>query len=168
MACDKLFCRECFGRLRFPVGKITEDAYIAVDLFPEVPRVVVDLQPLYYYRLRENSISTKRFSEKDYDTIEAYTRCLSIVREKYPECIDAAQMRYIWSRFFVYDKMVVAHEPGGEKIRKELIRSRKMILGNPYIFSTRKLGFVVLFVSRSLYRRFVIWYENRINERALS
>lgn len=162
--CDKLFRRECFDAVRFPAGKITEDGYVAADLYPPLARIAINLSPKYYYRLREDSISTACFKLRDFDTIEAYDRCLSIVREKYPDCIKAAEMRTIWSRFFVYDKML--NTPDMEKrsktiLRRELLDRDKQIKANPYIFRTRKLGFLVLRISPRLYRWCMLRYQNK-------
>lgn len=166
--CDKLYRRNLFADLRYPAGRRTEDGYIAVDLFPKAGRVVVDMTPLYCYRLREGSASKSRFSPADYDTIEAYERCLAIVKEKYPECYQAAQMRYIWSNFETYDKMTIAHHPDAGILRKRLLRMGRSILRNPYVHRPRKAALFVLAVSSRLYRRCCILYINKVDERDVS
>jgi glycosyltransferase involved in cell wall biosynthesis len=167
-ACDKLYAKECFDHLRYPVGKQTEDGYIAVDLFPKAERIVVDMTPLYYYRFREDSFTNAAYTSGDLDMIEAYERCLLIVKKEYPECIDAAEMRYLRGFFIVYDKMILAHMPEAKQYKKTLQQNTSLILKNPYLYRTRKLGFLVMCISSRLYRMVAVWYENKVDERELS
>ena len=48
-AVNKLYKREIFESLRFPVGKLSEDAFIMVKLLAGVGRAVLDTRPKYYY-----------------------------------------------------------------------------------------------------------------------
>ncbi len=164
IACAKLYKKECFETLRFPEGKVMEDAYISVDLFPKMKKVVVDTTPKYNYLLRKGSITTENFSEKNYDLITAFERVDAIVRKKYSACVEASSMRVIWSCFTVYDKMIFAHEERQKDILREIKKRWKDILLNPYIFRSRKCGFVVLCISPKLYKKIAQKYLERISE----
>ena len=48
-AVNKLFKKEIFNGIRFPVGKLSEDAFIMVKLLAGVKTVVIDTAPKYYY-----------------------------------------------------------------------------------------------------------------------
>ena len=71
LAWCKLISNELFRNLRFPVGRIHED----VMLMPHVVFQVKSLQcidePLYYYRMRGDSITHKKWSPKELDFCDA-------------------------------------------------------------------------------------------------
>ena len=55
--CSKLFRKKCFEGITFPVGRNSEDYYVAPKLMLEASGVVYDTKPLYYYRNRSGSIT---------------------------------------------------------------------------------------------------------------
>lgn len=48
-ACYKLFKKELFDKLRFPIGKNFEDMYIAPVLYANSDKIVITNEKLYYY-----------------------------------------------------------------------------------------------------------------------
>lgn len=67
---DKLFKRECFETLRFPVGLNAEDRYTHAVLYSQIKKLHFDPTPMYFYRIRENSICTSDINEHTFDRIE--------------------------------------------------------------------------------------------------
>lgn len=65
----KLYKRELFDYLRFPVEKIHEDQYVTSVALHICKKIIVLDRVLYYYRLRENSITSSQFSQKQFDNI---------------------------------------------------------------------------------------------------
>ena len=65
----KLYRRKLFDNLYFPVGKIHEDQYVTSVALYLCKKIVVLNQALYYYRLRENSITSSVFTQKRFDNI---------------------------------------------------------------------------------------------------
>ena len=57
-AWGKLYKKEIFYGIRFPKGKLYEDAYINYRLYSQCKRVCFMNIPLYHYRIRQNSIMT--------------------------------------------------------------------------------------------------------------
>ena len=71
-ACCKLYCRDLFKDLRFPVGKLHEDCYIThIPLFQSEKVAVCDV-PLYYYYFNPDSITRVKWNEKRLQEIEAH------------------------------------------------------------------------------------------------
>lgn len=66
-ACGKLYKRELFEGVEFPVGRAFEDVGTTYRLFLEAKRVAVSQAPLYFYRKRTGSITTHPFSESNFD-----------------------------------------------------------------------------------------------------
>lgn len=157
---NKIYKREIFDdNLRFPVGKVQEDAFLIVDILDRAKKVVISNFQKYYYYHRINSITTMHFSEHDFDCIEAfdydYKRCCEINRE-YLESV--ARMRCCWVRFFVLDKMALAGVKNTEqrsKIIKYLKANKSFILKNDVLTMGRKLSFISLYFGFGIYRALV-------------
>lgn len=73
VAWGKLYKRELFHELRYPVGKIHEDEFVTYKLFSKSKRIVYTSAKLYYYLIRENSIMHSEFSLRSLDRLDAYT-----------------------------------------------------------------------------------------------
>lgn len=63
VAWNKLYKMDLFKQLRFDVGKLHEDEYIAFKLLYEVEKVAIVPELLYHYVERENSITTSKMTE---------------------------------------------------------------------------------------------------------
>lgn len=62
---NKMYKRGIFDKIKFPFGKIHEDAYMYHHLLHEVQKIVFISDTLYYYRLRKNSITNSCFKIKE-------------------------------------------------------------------------------------------------------
>lgn len=83
-AWNKLYKRECFDRVRFPKGKICEDAATTYLFVHNSKRVVKIPDALYCYRIRPESIMTSSFSKKRMDEEEAWRDNYLFMEEHYP------------------------------------------------------------------------------------
>lgn len=81
-SCNKLFKRSLFQTLRYPVGKIFEDRWIAARLYSACKKVVYLNLPLYYYTVNPDSIMHAKISEKHYDTCMLYIQHYDYFLEK--------------------------------------------------------------------------------------
>lgn len=75
-ACIKLYKREIFDNVSFPVGKTNEDFAVMYKVLSSASRVVYISDILYYYYFRENSITSTEFNEKQFDKLD---NCLEMV-----------------------------------------------------------------------------------------
>lgn len=78
----KLFKRELFDQIKFPVNKIHEDQAVLPILLYGAGKVVWRNEPIYGYRQTPDSITRQRFSLKRYDDIEAVTNCIAFFSKK--------------------------------------------------------------------------------------
>ncbi len=83
-AMPKLYRRGCWQELRFPVGKICEDAFTTYLLVHRAERIVQIPEALYCYRIRPNSIMTSSFRPARMDEEEAWRANYEFVRAHYP------------------------------------------------------------------------------------
>ncbi len=65
----KLYNREIFNDLRFPLGRIHEDQYVISVALQKCRKILILDTELYYYRTRENSITNSAFSANQFDNI---------------------------------------------------------------------------------------------------
>lgn len=56
IACNKLYRKEVFQTVRYPVGKVNEDVFVTGDLYLQCDKICSVPEPYYYYVQREGSI----------------------------------------------------------------------------------------------------------------
>jgi len=71
IVCNKLYRKYIFDTIRFPVGKIHEDAFRVHYIYAVAKRIVLFHQALYFYFQRSDSICGQDFSLRRLDSIEA-------------------------------------------------------------------------------------------------
>ena len=122
---NKLFKRELFSGVQFPVGKINEDAFVMHRLMYRAETIAAVSESLYYYRKRAESIMNSRLTIKRLDYIEAlYNRVLfyeknglsELSDETTCQCID----KFIWLRKY----LIISSNEEKERLRqvKQMVR----------------------------------------------
>lgn len=81
MAWGKLYRRQLFAGIHYPIGKIHEDDATTPKLLYRAKKISILSAPLYAYRQRKGSIMHERFTEKHFDTIYAIDSCISFFCE---------------------------------------------------------------------------------------
>ncbi len=69
---NKLYRKDLFEKLRFPVGKINEDQYLTPKLYHQSDKIVFTNYIGYFYYCNENSITQSQFSLKKLDAVYSY------------------------------------------------------------------------------------------------
>lgn len=77
----KLYCRELWETMRFPVGKLHEDAFVTHILLFGAGKVCLCETALYYYYCNNESITRARWSPKRLDEIQAHEERLAFFME---------------------------------------------------------------------------------------
>ncbi len=163
---NKLFKRELFDKLRYPEGKISEDAFLIPVVISKAGKVVYDSKPMYYYLRRENSITTSNFSDRDWDVVEAYKNHLDMVSEKFPNLKKVAKFRYLWAYTYVIDKIMLSENSENylEDFKKAFNFIKKNILQiifNPYFSLKRKIAVMVLLINKKIYKKMIMTVNKR-------
>lgn len=81
-ACCKIYRRHLFDSVRFPVGKLHEDAYVTHILTFEAKQIAVCDAPLYYYYTNPGSITRVKWTEKRLNQFEGHETRLAYLQEK--------------------------------------------------------------------------------------
>jgi hypothetical protein len=92
-AWSKLYRRELFDGLRFPLGRRHEDAFLMPRLFARANSLFILSDALYFYRLRPGSIMNTRGDTSVDDRVAAHEEILRVATEQFPEHADAAKAR---------------------------------------------------------------------------
>lgn len=163
---NKLFKRELFDKLRYPEGKISEDAFLIPVVISKSGKVVYDSKPMYYYLRRENSITTSNFSDSGWDVVEAYKNHLNMVSEKFPNLKKVAKFRYLWAYTYVIDKIMLSENSENylEDFKKAFNFIKKNILQiifNPYFSLKRKIAVMVLLINKKIYKKMIMTVNKR-------
>jgi len=80
---NKIFRRTVFEGLRYREGHVSEDTYLVADFVERVNRVCISGQGRYYYRIRNNSLTSAYTFPKHIDLFEAHLRTYAKMTE-YP------------------------------------------------------------------------------------
>lgn len=71
IACGKLYQKQLFATIRFPIGKLHEDEFVTPYIAELAETYVKTTAPLYAYVQRDSSIMNSSFSRKRLDILEA-------------------------------------------------------------------------------------------------
>lgn len=94
-AWNKLYTKECWNELRFPVGKICEDAFTTYQLIHYANKIVQIPEAYYCYRIRSESIMTSSFSKKRMDEEGSWRMNYEFIQSHYPSLYKNAYDFYL-------------------------------------------------------------------------
>ena len=161
-AVSKLYKKELFDNLKFEVKRTAEDAIIMIELITKCKKIAYVNAIEYYYIHRENSITTSEFNPRNgYDVIYAYKKNYEIIKSKFPNLIELAEMRLCWAHFFVLDSMVKSKYKIDKNVVKYLRRRFIFILRNSSFTKSRKISMFLLMINVKLYAFFVRKYYKK-------
>ena len=107
-AVDKLFSKDLFTDVRFPLGRLSEDVAILYRVVFKTTTVSLINIPFYNYYHRENSITTSNvFNDAKLDTVKHSEIILSWIKEHYPLLVSNAM--FFRASMIVYAYEVVSH-----------------------------------------------------------
>ena len=85
--CNKLFKKELFDGIRFPLGKINEDEFVVHELFGKCSKISCINTKMYFHVLHSGSIMHQPYSIKNLDKVEAYVnRTKFLLKRNLFEC----------------------------------------------------------------------------------
>lgn len=154
-AVNKLYKKSLFYDIRYPVGKIVEDAFVIMDLLLQCNKIVTTTEQKYYYYRRADSITGLAFSKKNFDVIEAWERNGRMIEKVYPDLSTSIHRRICWAYFDVLDKMAISDEKIVKTNRQPLVRFLRsnflFVMKNRLFTKSRKLSMLALLVNISCY-----------------
>ncbi|MBO0454297.1 MULTISPECIES: glycosyltransferase family 2 protein [Enterococcus] len=155
-AVNKLYRSHLFSSIRYPLGKYHEDSFIIVDIIDLCNKIVIDSTQSYYYYHRVGSINTEKFSERQFDFIEAWTKNEKKVIGRNNELDIAAHQRVCFAYFLVLDKIIKSNSENNiaetKKIVSFLRRNYFFIIRNSIFTVQRKVSMSLLMFSVKMYK----------------
>lgn len=155
-AVNKLYKKELFKNIRYPEGKLSEDAFVIVDLLMQAKKIVFTSDQFYYYVHRKNSITSSAYKTKDLNVLEAYSKNRKIIQKNFPKLVDTAEMRYMWAHFYVLDKMCLSKNMTDKETEKKIIKNLRhnyrFIMKDTRFNTSRKIAMKLLMVNKYLYK----------------
>ena len=125
-ACAKLYKKELFDDIRYPLNKLCEDNGTTYKTIMKCNKIAYGNESKYNYFKRPNSIMTSKFNIKRMDLIELTDIMCNDIEKKYPSIINACDKRRIHSRFSILRQMINCDLNKEEKEKqKEIIKYLK-------------------------------------------
>lgn len=163
--CKKLYRRELFEDIKFPVGRINEDTLTTYKLLLKARKAIYISNIIYYYRINPEGIMHSFFSPKRFEVLSVIDemKCYAgLDVDKLSQEIEYYQMRIaIW----LYHECVLSRTI--KKYKEKSIEIEQILkevsLKNPYLNLKYKMLLVLLKLSPTVYRWiiFVLKKEDR-------
>ena len=166
-AWGKIYKKEIFNNIKYPVGKIHEDEAIVLDILNIAKKISYFDEPLYYYVQRNNSI-TSNFNIKRLDIISVHESRINKLKKK-----NNKELLYLEYKTYI-KRLIKIIVPGlysiGEKEKANYYKEKynyliKYILSNFKISTKEKLQWIVIKTFPNLYtKKSGIKFQNRIGD----
>ena len=102
----KLIHRDLAKKIKFPTGKIYEDAFYTLELLKTVDQYTLISGNYYYYYIRENSITTRSFSSKDMDYIEIMNEIEDYTLANFPIFKEQLLVRLTFAYISIFNQLL--------------------------------------------------------------
>lgn len=109
VAWNKLYTRKALRDVRFPVGKIHEDQFVAHRIFANCDVVACIDRPLYHYVQHPGSITNQAVSAKRLDDVEALCCRCDFYKERKLETLRRETQRLMEDRYLRYRPYLIGH-----------------------------------------------------------
>lgn len=150
-ACDKLFKKELFNQIRFPIGMQTEDVYIIPRIISETNSIVHIGKPRYYWFQRDQSITNSFPTLKTFDDmLTTHDHIVQFTKRKYPDLNSHADHFYLKPIFWNVVKLKIFDIRNMDTLlEKKMIREIKSnfltILLNKHFSAKDRLLVILLY-----------------------
>ena len=162
-AWGKLYHRSLRGEIRYPVGRLFEDAGTTYRFLLQCDRIAVGETSQYVYAVRSRSIVTSAFSEQKFDLLELSDRMCDDTLAVYPDLRKAALRRRVYVRFSTLNQMLDTDRCPEKK--REMIRFIRRhgfsVFFNPKAPGRDRAALLMLALGFPVYRRAWKWYDKR-------
>lgn len=120
----KLYKRELFEQVEFPVGKLYEDSFTTYKLISNSSKCVVSEQPVYWHRVNKDSITRSSFNPRKLAVLELPDEMRAFWKgnadEGLRKDIDYYEFRL---KLSVYNRLLAQTSPDEYKKEKEELRT---------------------------------------------
>ena len=159
----KLIHRDLAKKIKFPIGKIYEDAFYTLELLNNVDKYTLISGNYYYYYIRENSITTRPFSSKDMDYIEIMEKICNYTLSNFPIYREQLLVRLTFAYISIFNQLIVTDnykKKNEYKILREKLKDiRFKIITNKKAPKNLKIAVLLLSINERLYKFILSKYK---------
>lgn len=160
----KLYKLDLFKEVRYPVGRLFEDAATTYKLIDKSNRIAYGSESKYRYIIRPNSIVTSNFSDNKIDLITSTNEMCDFIQKKYPNLKQATIRRRVYSNLSTLRLMSNIGQEYKDK-KKEIIKNiRKyffQVLKDPKAPKRDKVAILAIKINSQLFDILWMIYEKR-------
>lgn len=157
MACNKLYEKKLFSKIRYPKGKLYEDlgtTYKVLDLASEI--VLSSKMTYNYLADRKSSIMNQKYSKNRMQSLIFMEEIVDFVRKKYPDIEVAAISRMYMECIFILLKLPFTNNKDDNKKVKNFIKKyRWVVIKNKKLPIKQKLLCIITIGGRIPLR--IVW-----------
>ena len=127
IVCGKLYKKECFQNIRFPVGKIHEDEFVTYKILFHYEYVAVIDQPLYVYFQNSDGIMHRVWNPQRMAAFDAAEEQIDYFLDHHYENVAKIRFRYTAGNFIKHMKTISESATLSQKEKedyKKLVRKR--------------------------------------------
>lgn len=160
-ACNKLYKKSLFSKIRFPVGKLCEDMYTMYKLFDKAIVVTIPFAKYHYYQ-RQNSITRNKSINMDF--IYAAEEQEMYISKNRPEIKYAGITGMVFANITIYHiKYSRGIDFDKKEESKEMRKYKKFIFENKYLPLIRKMQYFLFSYMNCLYNFYLMIKYRRIS-----
>lgn len=151
----KLYKRELFDGIEFPVGKNYEDTSTTYKLILKSKKIGCNLKSQYNYIIRKNSIMTHAFNEKDLMLIESWDTMARDIVRIYPDLEKGAIRGKAYARICTLRKVVQSRKAAksyGKSLRRETLKFKNTILADKLCPKRDKIAMILLSLGLTIFK----------------
>lgn len=161
-ACAKLYKKDLFKNIQFPKGKLFEDVGTTYKLIMKSNKIACSNKEIYYYVIRNNSITTCEFKEKHYDLIELTNKMCEEILNNYPEMEKATLRRKIYANISTLNRMLLSkNEVCNNNILNFIKENGLSIIKDKKAPKRDKIAIILIKLNLKIYKIFLKVYKNK-------
>lgn len=142
VAWNKIYKKEIFKNIKYPVSKIHEDEFVVLELLDNANKVAYTSCNYYYYYQRANSI-TGSYSYKHVDILEAFKNKMNFFKKRNLKKLYSYALYDYYYQLYKQHKMLNLYYPNKSKkiiqIENEINKYKKEFFFNVYINPLKKV-----------------------------
>lgn len=156
VAQGKLYKKELFDNILYPVGKKYEDSFTTYKLYKASNKIAYLNEELYYYRIRQGSITNSGFSLSNLDKLEMFEEKLAYLSE-YSEVIK--KVRYAYCIELIRASYYLRNIEDAQERRSDIVERYKHLFWK--VFSESDIKQRLKLVLYRYFLRLIICVSNR-------
>lgn len=152
----KLYSKNIFDSIRFKKGQLYEDINIISDVIEKAQNIAITNYAGYFYLQRFGSIMYSDFKSERLVLLDATNRLIDLMKEEYPENIDAARYRDIYCTFHLLGRSIVNnnYKQLSMMFRNKIINNKSFIFGSSLFDYREKIATLILWSGLTAYKFF--------------